>query len=806
MIRINQLNKYFNKGKSNEIHVINNTSLEFNNTGLVCILGESGSGKTTLLNTVGGLDFFQNGSITIDDITVTHSSRKELEKVRNTKFGYIFQDRYLLQDCTVVYNIRLALNMYELSEEEKEARIDYVLKSVEMFKYKKRLVSQLSGGQQQRIAIARALVKSPDIIFADEPTGNLDEVNTMRIMSIIRKISRDCLVILVTHEKRIAEFFADRIITIRDGVVIGDTVQKKQKNYQFRDDTNLYLKEFEKEVYDNDTVTLNLYGSKERKLTLNLIYVNDKFYIQTPDDTEVVFLTSKTEMQMIDDYKPILDLNQVEEFDYSLPRPEKSRKSNLKLKELYRLAITNMKTLGRKQIIMIISFIVTALLLVVSLADYLTVAAVDKKSVVTEDSNYINVFAVRSSTAANNLYAESFNGIYDQFLADHVADDIYLDLNAKLMFSDDSYDQLQRVKYTLENFAYVTLEHLDQKDLILGRMPGKRNEVVIDIWLIDRFYESDSILKTVLPEPEDFLGLELFPNGPSVIITGICDTQEPTLYIDKYMGISINNPRNTVGSLEQLRSIYPGEYDDISLADDEVLVSGNYYDLRPYRDEDVVPINGVIYRVAGTYPEDFGAYYVIADSCYQELLKQEIKNSRKFMIYSKEQELVLDYFAGNLGGFDQTYVELEVKNIYKEQLATYEKERAIRLNARFIATAVIFAISMFMLFFTMKSGTIKRGQEISVYRLLGIRKRSILSSFALEIIFMTSTTVLPVVLISSAVIKLIASIPSFQLNIVYPWTAMAGLLGFLYLVNIIVGLLPVYSVIKLPPARIAEKA
>lgn len=167
MIKIRNLNKYYHKGKSNEIHVIDNTSVTLENTGLVCILGESGSGKTTLMNTISGLDNFHDGEIEIDGTVVKKYGDKNQEMVRNEKFGYIFQNYYLLQDRTVEYNLMLGLSLYDIPDEEKQERIDYVLKAVDMWKYKKRKVSNLSGGQQQRIAIARALSKSPKIIFAD---------------------------------------------------------------------------------------------------------------------------------------------------------------------------------------------------------------------------------------------------------------------------------------------------------------------------------------------------------------------------------------------------------------------------------------------------------------------------------------------------------------------------------------------------------------------------------------------------------------------------------------------------------------
>ncbi|HWT73973.1 MAG TPA: ATP-binding cassette domain-containing protein [Mobilitalea sp.] len=806
MIQVNKLHKYFNKGKSNEIHVINDTCLEFGNTGLVCILGESGSGKTTLLNTLGGLDVFHNGSINFDGTNVAKHSIKEMERIRNSKFGYIFQEKYLLQDYTVAYNIRLALNMYDLSDEEKEARIDYVLKSVDMLKYKKRLVSQLSGGQQQRIAIARALVKSPDVIFADEPTGSLDEASTMRIMSIIKKISRECLVILVTHEKRIAEFFADRIIRIKDGRVIYDALWEDQKTYQYSDDTNLYLKEFDKESYHNNEIKINVFGNgRKHQLVLNLVYLNDKYYVQTPDEEKVVFLTSNNETQMVDDYKPTLDMEQVEEFDYSLERLEASKRSKFSYKDIYQLAKVNVKMLGKRQIFMIASFIIASVLLVIALVDYMTAAAVDKKSIITRDSNYISVEAKRNSSAEDNEYINSYNLIYNKFISDRIAPDIYLDLKTRLSFTDDSFEQITNLQYIMSDFSYVTLEHFKADDLVYGRMPKSRDEVIIDKWLLDVFYKSDSILKTLLPDPQDFLGLELKSTNASLTIVGICDMDEPTIFIDKYKGLSLAYPSNNVASLEQLQAAYPGQYDNITLGKDEVLVSESYNKVRE-GNGNKMPISGDMYQVVGTYPDDFGADYVIGKDTYYAVLSRSIFNDKKFVIYAEDKTPILNYFAQNLGGFDKTFVELKVSDTYHEQLATFKAERAVKMNARLIATLVIFGVSMFMLFFTMKSNAIKRVQEISVYRLMGISKRSIISSFILEIILMTNDTVLPVVLIFSSMIKFIASVPSFQLTIVYPWLAMIALLVFIYAVNIIVGILPVYGIVKLPPARIEEKA
>ena len=134
-----------------------------------------------------------------------------------------------------------------------------------MGKYRNKPVSKLSGGQQQRVSIARALVKAPDIILADEPTGNLDEENTIRTMAILKKISKECLVLLVTHEKRIARFFGDRIIEIRDGKVVRDE-NNTAHTYERSDDLNIYLKEFEENKLEDSYSKFNIYYRKDEVL------------------------------------------------------------------------------------------------------------------------------------------------------------------------------------------------------------------------------------------------------------------------------------------------------------------------------------------------------------------------------------------------------------------------------------------------------------------------------------------------------------------------------------------------------------
>ena len=202
MIELKNVNKYFNRHKKNQIHVINNASISFEEKGLVTLLGPSGSGKTTLLNVIGGLDKINSGKIYVDGMLISRKNSKKVDKIRNLNMAYIFQDYKLVESMTVYENVALVLKIIGIKDKEViNKRVMYTLEKVGMARYKNRLVSMLSGGERQRVGIARALVKNPKIIIADEPTGNLDSKNSLEVMNIIKCISKNDLVILVTHEE-----------------------------------------------------------------------------------------------------------------------------------------------------------------------------------------------------------------------------------------------------------------------------------------------------------------------------------------------------------------------------------------------------------------------------------------------------------------------------------------------------------------------------------------------------------------------------------------------------------------------------
>ncbi len=237
MIELLNLEKYYNKNTKKEIHVLNNINLKLPEKGLITITGPSGCGKTTLLNVMGMIDDFKSGKYKFNDLIFKGYKMNKFDKIRNEKIGFIFQNYNLNPDITVYENLELRLNLAGyFNKEENDALIEKALLSVGLIDCKKRLASYLSGGQKQRVGIARAIIFNPDIILADEPTGNLDSKNTDEIIKLLKELSNDKLVVLVTHEKEIATIYSDRIILMEDGKIISDSDNKNDYEIESTND------------------------------------------------------------------------------------------------------------------------------------------------------------------------------------------------------------------------------------------------------------------------------------------------------------------------------------------------------------------------------------------------------------------------------------------------------------------------------------------------------------------------------------------------------------------------------------------
>ncbi len=218
-MKVANLSKTY-RHKNGEVKALNDISMELPDRGLVFIRGKSGSGKTTLLDLLSGLDEADGGKIEICGKDIAHCTERERDKYRNTYCGFIFQEYNLMPELNVKENVKLSL---ELNGERDDGAVDRALESVGLGGYGDRKVTELSGGQKQRVAIARAIVKRPRIIFADEPTGALDESTGVSIFELLKEISASTLVIAVTHDSASAEKYCDRIIELVDGRIVSDS-------------------------------------------------------------------------------------------------------------------------------------------------------------------------------------------------------------------------------------------------------------------------------------------------------------------------------------------------------------------------------------------------------------------------------------------------------------------------------------------------------------------------------------------------------------------------------------------------------
>ena len=222
MLELKNIKKSYKTGSFVQ-KALDDVSLQFRRNDFVSILGPSGSGKTTLLNIIGGLDHYDSGDLIINNKSTKNYKENDWNAYRNNCIGFIFQNYNLINHITILENVEMGMTLSGVSTKEKRRRAEEALEKVGLIEHAHKKPNQLSGGQMQRVAIARALANNPDIILADEPTGALDTKTSKQIMDLIKEISKDKLVIMVTHNKELAEKYSTRIVELKDGQLLKDS-------------------------------------------------------------------------------------------------------------------------------------------------------------------------------------------------------------------------------------------------------------------------------------------------------------------------------------------------------------------------------------------------------------------------------------------------------------------------------------------------------------------------------------------------------------------------------------------------------
>ena len=502
MIKLNKINKYYLKNKENEIHVINYVSLELPDTGLISFLGPSGSGKTTLLNVIGGLDSAK-GSFQYNDIVFENYNMNKVDAFRRKNIGYVFQNYNLLLEETVYDNLAISLEMLGIyDKEEQNKRIEYTLNAVGMYKYRKKRAFALSGGQQQRVAIARALVKKTKIIIADEPTGNLDSENTIEIMNILKKVSESSLVLLVTHNEEVANFYSDLVYRLKNGQILEAYKPDSNGTLERNASNILYLKDYDLIKDSNEAFDISFYSNaKGPKIELKIVERNGTFYLES---NQKIKLVVENEIQMVDAHYEAMNVEDVKEFDYDTSWFKEEGKKGFLLKRIginFKKSFDKMRFATKRTKFLNFAFVILGILLAICAIGFANYSVIDE-SQLCADSNYYQV------------YTDGYTSYYDIQDALHssaLSGDIY-DVETPIQ---KTYHIQTVVNLNEQVDEYLSLSVIGCQEgnnlaLVCGRTPQKK-EIVISRNLADKliarypnFYHD---YQALIAEPlEDFAG------------------------------------------------------------------------------------------------------------------------------------------------------------------------------------------------------------------------------------------------------------------------------------------------------------
>ncbi len=862
MINVCNLNKYYNKGKNNEIHVINNTNLVLPNTGFIVFLGASGSGKTTLINVIAGLDKAK-GEISYDEATFKNYKMNKIDKFRRENIGYIFQNYNLLPNATVYENLRLTLELMGITNSlEVKERIEYVLDMLNMKRFKNKLASNLSGGQMQRVSIARALVKDSKIIIADEPTGNLDSENTIEVMNILKSISKTRLVIMVTHDKKCANFYADRIVEIKDGLVINDYENSNDDDLDSFDKSKIYLKDLKNEVIEVGNFKINLYLENDDKIeTLDLTIVKKDGIIYLKNDS-VKFIDKDSKVKLIDDNYKTIKKEDINSFEYN-PKPFTKEKKKFSLKPLlnsfkeayntHRNSSKKMK--GLHACFIMIGIVMAVCVLMLSVGTYVKGNQVD----------YSDTGVVFKRGDVNDYSKECEKLVNEGLIID------------KAETSIGSYSSNIVNNVTLKNVCYeLDSKYINDRVIEGVNTPGIDQVVItkrIADEIINKLSNIDEITyKSILNDY--FMGLE---------IVGVVDSESTSYYVSN---LKKNEYKNMYNYQMKDRNTLSVEYNNISYSlvggrnienELECLMNVNTF-MSKYNSNTTIELNSKTYEIVGLFnvseneasPDILTSDLSLAKltisnystngiipSSLLTLVDGVMPKGDKEIIVSKYYEsginsefdqyikdnnyIIVGKFDSNLSrittavGMDDKYVTYKsvkyptnnvvlittddeaVIDRFKSVNVTFKtsytiehdllvKQKSEMFAATITVSLILLVITVIYTFFMMRSKMIHRIYEIGVLREIGASKYRIYRMFFTELLVLIFMTTM-IGYLASLLLCHLANKKIHGLLNLFRYSPVYALLGFIILlfVSLIAGMLPILTLQRKTPAEIVAK-
>lgn len=796
MLELNHVNKYFNKGKKNQVHVIDNTSIKLESHGLVALLGPSGCGKTTLLNTIGGLDKVKSGSIYINGKKINSIFSHKVDTIRNLEIGYIFQDYKLIDNLSVFDNVALVLTMIGIKDKKEiKKRVEYVLNKVGMLRFQKRPAGMLSGGERQRVGIARAIVKDPSIILADEPTGNLDSKNSLEVMKIIKAISKDRLVILVTHEQNLAKFYASRIIEIRDGKVINDYLNDHVDELDYEIDNRFYLKDFKEHLETNEGI--HIYSDQNQKLDIDIVVKNGNIYIQSKTK-KIEVVDENSSIEFVNGHYKKIAKSDIDKYDFDF---KNIINNNFKRKYSSILNPITLIIKGFQKVfnfpflkkILLGGFFLSAIFIMYAVSSIGASLKVDEEKFVTKNKEYLSIISKKVKVDDYLEYQKQEHVGYI------LPGDSIVNFNVEYKDYYQTSKNVDQLKGSLSS-----LDFIHQEDLIAGRMPENSYEIVVDRLTIKNMYSSvDSLSKMAgLHNIEDMLNRKIQMNNMSdFTIVGIVDKSSPSIYVDK--NLMINIVANSISEGENESSIidYTLYQNDFVLKegrlpeqDYEVIVNISNKESMPINKPIKMEINGHKLTVVGYYySKNNYDYYFVNNRTIEYNL---VTTKEGLTVYCDSKESCMDEFR---------ILNLNVEDSYTQSKNEYIKENQENLkNSIFVASIILF-ISLIEMFLMMRSSFLSRVKEVGIYRAIGVKKSDIYKMFVGEIIAITTLASMPGIIIMAYILKTLSTIKYLNgLFLITPSIVIVSII-LVYGFNLLVGLIPVFNTIRKTPAQILSR-
>ncbi len=548
MLEIKHLSKIYHS-KGTEVKALDDISLKIQDKGMVFILGKSGSGKSTLLNVLGGLDTFDTGEMIIGDKSSKDFSQSDFDSYRNTFIGFIFQEYNVMNNFTVNENIALALQLQ--GKKVDKNTIDNILHEVDLVGLGHRKPNELSGGQLQRVAIARALIKNPEIIMADEPTGALDSHTGKQVFDTLKKLSKDKLVLIVSHDKEFAKNYADRIIELSDGKIVDDISKEHLLPNKINNDISYLENEF-----ININNSQNLSNDDINKIVEQLKHHQGEIIISFNSDTnkEIKKTNHIDDQGRIEVFKETKD----EHLHFSF-HPLNFIKSKLPFNASMKLALSNLKLKPIRLIVTICLSVVSFTLFGLSN----TASQYDKivatyNSIKDSDIDYISIGKELVIAEEDYSYSTTTKMNNDDLI---VLKNQYPDLHYTNTYSNGNYGANFNLESQIIDIEIMTkgdynylfypsaishLASIDEETIkannytLTGNLPSHEHEIVITEYLANTFKtcgfqyidNQKNTTKYTITNTKDLIGktLCLTINNETIdyTITGILDTHLDT--------------------------------------------------------------------------------------------------------------------------------------------------------------------------------------------------------------------------------------------------------------------------------------